>query len=275
MNCNLIIKITFFLTIAFMLSCGNKNSNPNTKCQELVDGIERQKNKLPCKIDEGISLTRLEYEDSTYSVWVEVDDKYYPFNSMDSLLQKRRKEILYDITVSEGQDRRNYELYVKYKIRMRLIFSGKNNQKQIDIIITPSEINEHLHSKADAYTKLKMLINCTRSKASEEVEGISEPVITLKDTTVYMTTTIDENIYDVTLLKENIVPSEIIAELRNINPKIIKFMADANCGFCYRVIGSCSKKSFDINFFSHEIMLNKIILETDAKTQLEIVESDE
>lgn len=270
-----IYRITSLLMIAFVLSCGSNSSKPDNRCQELVSEIAKLQGQLPRQIEEGISLVRAEYEDSTYSVWIEIDDNRYPFALMDSLLQKRRKEILDDITVSEGQDRHNYELYVDNNIRMRLIYCGKSSQKQIETTITPSEVNEYLHSKADAYSKLKMLINSTKNKASEEMEGMSEPVISLQDTTVYMTIALDENMYDVMSLKKAIEPIELMAEMRLVNPRLIKAMADANCGLCYRVIGSRSKKGFDINFYSHEILLNKIILEADTKTKSEIVESDE
>ena len=261
--------------MAFVQSCGNKNLKLDNRCQELVSEIAKLQGKLPRQIEEGISLVRAEYEDSTYSVWIEIDDNRYSFVLMDSLLQKRRKEILDDITVSEGQNRHNYELYVDNNIRMRLIYCGKLSRKQIETTITPSEVNEYLHSKADAYSKLKMLINSTKNKASEEMEGMSEPVISLHDTTVYMTIELDENMYDVMSLKDAIEPIELMAEMRLVNPRLIRYMADANCGLCYRVIGSRSKKGFDINFYSHEILLNKIILEADAKTKSEIVESDE
>ena len=261
--------------MAFLLSCGNKNSKIDNRCQELVNEIVKLQGQVPRQIEEGICLVRAEYEDSTYSIWIEIDDYRYPFALMDSLLQKCRKEILDDITVSEGQDRHNYELYVDNNIRMRLIYCGKSSRKQVETTITPSEINEYLHSKTDAYSKLKMLINSTKNKASEEIEGMSEPVISLQDTTVYMTIELDENMYDVMSLKGTIEPIELMAEMRLVNPKIIKYMADANCGLCYRVIGSRSKKGFDINFSSHEILLNKIIIEADTKTKSEIVESDE
>lgn len=261
--------------IAFMLSCRNKNSDTCKKCQELVDDVGRMKNQLPRKLYEGLCLTRVEYRDSTYSLWIEVDDKRYSFCSMDSLMQKRRNEILYDIIVSEGQDRHNYELYVEYNIRMRLIYSGKNDQKQIEFTITPSEINEYLHFKADAYSKLEMLINSTKPMVSEDVKGICDQAITLKDTIVYITITLDESIYDISELKNYTQPNELMAEMRLVNPKLIRYMADAKCGLCYRIIGSLSKKRFEININSKEILFNKIILEADAKMKSEIVESDE
>lgn len=272
------IHFAAIIVLMMTYSCSNKEVKSDNRCLELVQDIEKLQKQLPKQIEDGVTLVRAEYEDSVYSTWIEIDEKSTSFEEMSSMLEKRRKEILDDASVSEGHDRRNYEMYVDYNIRMRMVYCGKTSKKQIEFTITPSEINEALHSKADAYKRLQMLINSTKSVASESMEGMSTPNLTLKDSTVYMTIVLDENLYQIKGMsneEKEITKTEIMAEMRGVNPRLIRFMADANCSLCYCVIGSHSKKGFDIEISSNEILLNKIILDADEKTRSEIVESDE
>ena len=273
-----LIQFSVIIVLMMMYSCSHKDVRSDNRCLELVQDIEKLQEQLPRQIEDGMTLVRAEYKDSVYSTWVEIDEKGISLEKMSSMLEKRRKEILDDISISEGHDRRNYELYVEYKIRIRMVYCGKTGNKQIEFTITPSEINEALHSKADAYKRLQMLINSTKSVASENMEGISTPNLSLKDSTVYMTIILDEDLYEIKGMsneEKEITKTEIMAEMRGVNPKLIRFMADANCSLCYRVIGSHSKKGFDIEISSNEIFLNKVILDADEKTRSEIVESDE
>lgn len=269
------VQLTIVIVLLIVIcSCSNKKS----RCLELVQYVENLQKQLPKQIENGVTLVRAEYNDSVYSTWFEIDEKGISFEEMSSMLEKRRKEILDDASVSDGTDKHNYEMYVVYNIRMRLIYCGKTSHKQIESTITPSEINVALHTKADAYKKLQMLINSVKFMPSENIDGMGMPVITLKDSTVFITITLDENHYDVNRIsnedKEH-AKKDIMAEMRDINPKLIRFMAEANCGLCYRVIGSHSKNGFDIDISSSDIYLNKVILDTYEQTKSEIVESDE
>lgn len=275
---SLLIQFTVIIALTMTCSCSHKDVKSDNRCLELVQDIEKLQEQLPRQIEVGMTLVRAEYEDSVYSIWIEIDEKGITFEKMSSMLEKRRREILDDVSISEGHDRHNYEMYVEYNIRMRMIYCGKTSNKQIEFTITPSEINEALHSKANAYKRLQMLINSTKSVASESMEGMSTPNLSLKDSTVYMTIILDENLYEIKGMsneEKEITKTEIMAEMRGVNPRIIRFMADANCGLCYRVIGSHSRKGFDIEISSNEVFLNKVILDADEKTRSEIVESDE
>jgi hypothetical protein len=243
-----------------------------------VQDVENLQKQLPKQIEEGVTLVRAEYKDSVYSTWFEIDDKDISFEKMSSMLEKRRNEILDDVSLSDGTDRHNYEMYVEYNIRMRLIYCGKTSNKQIEFTITPSEINEALHTKADAYKKLQMLINSTKFIIADNDGSTSTPVIALKDSTVYITITVDEDYYNIngmSIEDKELAKTHIMADMRSLNPKLIRFMADANCSLCYRVIGSHSKVGLNIDISSNEIILNKVILDADEKIKSEIVESDE
>lgn len=276
-----ISQIQFAIVIVLLMvigSCANKETKNISRCLELVQDVENLQKQLPKQIVEGVTLVRAEYKDSVYSTWYEIDDKGISFEKMSSMLEKRRKEILDDVSVSDGTDRHNYELYVEYNIRMRLIYCGKTTHKQIEFTITPSEINEALHTKADAYKKLQMLINSTKFITADSNGSTSTPDIALKDSTVYITITIDEDHYNINGMgiedKEQ-AKSDIMAEMRSLNPKLIRYMADANCSLCYLVIGLHSKVESNIDISSSEIILNKVILDADEKLKSEIVESDE
>lgn len=264
--------------MTILLSCTQKETKRDNRWLELVQDIEKIQKQLPRQLEDGMTLVRAEYEDSIYSTWVEIDEKGISFEEMSGMLEKRRREILDDVSISEGNDRRNYEMYVEFNIRTRMVYYGKTSNKQIEFTITPSEINEALHSKADAYKRLQMLINSVKTAATESMEGMSTPVLFLKDSTVYITIKLDEDLYEIKGMnneEKEITKTEIMAEMRGVNPRLIRFMADANCSLCYRVIGSRSEKGFDIEISSNEVFLNKIILDADEKTRLEIVESDE
>lgn len=263
------------IEIIIVCSCENKsNMVINTRWPALVADVENIQKQLPRKMEDGIIWVRAEYEDSVYSIWVEVDEKQYSFTEMTNKIQERKKEILDDVSIAEGHDKYGYEMYVEHNVRMRLIYCGNKSKKQVEIVVTPSEINETLHTKIDAYKKLQALINSTNFIASENMNGMSQPVLTLKDSMVVMTIMLDETQHKIGEMSETekeFAKTEIMTEMRMINPRLIKFMADANCSFCYRVIGSCTQKGFDIIISSHEIFFNKVILEADKKTKSEIV----
>ena len=110
-----------------------------------------------------------------------------------------------------------------------------------------------------------------RPMATEKVKGMSDPIITLQDSTVFMTIALDDDMYDVMSLKDHASKDDIMEELQTVNPKLLRLMADAKCGYIYRVIGSRSKKGFDITFSPKEVLNNRQVLDS----KFEIVESDE
>lgn len=275
MNYRHFSKIHGVLALIFLLicfSCNNGNKPIQSKqSMKLVKDVESLQMELPRSIDKGIVLVKAEYVDSVYTLWIDVDDKVFSFEEMMKLGERRKREILSDASVSEGIEREHYEEYVVYNIRMRMILVGENSRKQTEFTITPSEINEALHTKADAYSKLQMLINSSKPKATEKVKGMSDPIITLQDSTVFMTIALDDDMYDVMSLKDHASKDDIMEELKTVNPKLLRLMADAKCGYIYRVIGSRSKKGFDITFSPKEVLNNRQVLDS----KFEIVESDE
>ena len=256
-----------------MLSCAGKA--PDTRYQPMVKEIEEIKKHLPYRLDDESCLINVEYEDSTFSQWFEIDDvRLYSLFLTDSLQQMFKKTTLfYTVSMSEGQNRHNYEIIVEQNIRIRSIYIGKNSQKQIEIIITPNEINESLHTQVDTNTRLSMLINFWNIMIPEDEEGVSRPIVTLKDSIVYLSFTIDENILSPTALKNNLDRSEIIMDICRADPRLIIYTAKEKCGLCYRFIGSQSKKIVDINFSSHEIWGYKNLIELSTE-DTEIVECD-
>lgn len=249
-----------FLFICF--SCNNgKKSILSKQSMKLVREVESLQMELPHSIDKGIVLFKAEYVDSVYTLWIDVDDTVFSFEEMMKLGERRKREILSDASVSEGTEREHYEEYVEYNIRMRMILVGEKSRKQTEFTITPSEISEALHTKADAYSKLQMLIYSSKSKATEKVKGMSDPIISLQDSNVFMTIALDDDMYDVMSLKDHVSRDDILEELQTVNPKLLRYMADAKCGYIYRVIGSRTKKGFDIAFSSKEILNNRQALD--------------
>lgn len=270
--------ITIMLVVPYSCISPNKNDEIDTRWQELVQDVNKIQEQIPQKIEEGMTLIKAEYTDSIYSTWIKIGEKNTSLEEMSRLLAKRRREILDDISVSDGHDRYCYEKYVEYNVRMRLIYCDKTSDKQIELTITPSEIDEALHSEADAYQRLRMHINRTKYVHSENTDGMSMPVVTLKDSTVYMDFTLDEDLYEINSMnneEKGTFKKEIMAEMRALSPKLIRFMADANCSFCYRIIGSNTKKRIVVEVSPNEIYINKVILDADDKIKSEIEKSDE
>lgn len=266
-------RVLAVLFLLLCMSCNNGNKPIELKrCMKLAREVELFESRLPIQIDEGIMLVKVEYVDSVYTTWMEVDDKAISFDEIKQLCKKRKKEIISDVTVSDGNDKSNYEMYVEYSISMRMIYFGKNSHQQTEFTITPSEIDEALNSKADAYSKLQMLLSCAKPQT---IEGMGVPILMLQDSIVYMTIELDENKYDIKALKETASPFDIMADLRGSNPKLIRYMAEAHCGLTYHIIGLRSQKGFDMYFTSNEILANKLLIDADVKTASEIVESDE
>lgn len=267
-------KMLLFSTMVLLLSCGNKTPGPDTRYQPFVKEVEEKKQRLPIKIADGFTQTNVEYKDSTYSVWLEVDDNRSTLASLDSLLQMYRKTLLYNAIMSEGQIRRNWEIYVENNIRIHIIYSRANYQNQVETIITPSEINECLHTIVDDYTKLKMFI-CRRNLMIQEKEngGVIGPVTSLKDSVIYISFISNEAIHDPIELKNNVNRTNLIENIFHFDPEMIIYAANANCGLCMRFIGSQSKKTADIYISPKEILKKKNLLVINAKKS-RIVESD-
>ena len=276
------MRYRFFLTLGIVfassllllcMSCnmGHRSHIQPKRWMKLSRELELLQDKLPRQIDKGIMLVKAEYIDSVYTTWMEVDDKIISFEDMMKLSERRKKEVICDASVAEGQERNNYEMYVEYNIRMRMVYVGKYSHKQTEFTVTPSEIDEALHTKLDAYSRLQNLIFSAKAKSSDDMEGTSDPILSLQDSIVYLTIALDESMYDVMSLKDSASANAIMEEMLEINPQLIRYMADAKCGFIYRVIGLNSKKGFDIDIPLRDVLYYKRVLDS----RFEIVESDE
>lgn len=269
--------IIVFIMVLVLFSCsGNKKPE---MYPDLIETVQKIQEGLPLTISEGLILSRVEYEDTLFTLQYEIDEKEFPFENLVKAKQNRKNLFLTTISASEGNERTGFEQCVSYNVSVNFYFIGKRSHKEMSIIVSPDEINDALNTKSNALDVLKILIDGERSSLPEKLgDGMTMTNIEIRDSMVYTTIVLDETNYSFDGLEESLedMKTEIRKSLRSdcIGMNLIKMIANVNYGLVYNYVGSVSGKTYNITFSPDEILLEKVIYDAEVKTASEIVECD-
>lgn len=269
--------IIVFIMVLVLFSCsGNKKPE---MYPDLIETVQKIQEGLPLTISEGLILSRVEYEDTLFTLQYEIDEKEIPFENLVKAKQNRKNLFLTTISASEGNERTGFEQCVSYNVSVNFYFIGKRSHKEMSIIVSPNEINDALNTKSNALDVLKILIDGERSSLPEKLgDGMTMTNIEIRDSMVYTTIVLDETNYSFDGLEESLedMKTEIRKSLRSdcIGMNLIKMIANVNYGLVYNYVGSVSGKTYNITFSPDEILLEKVIYDAEVKTASEIVECD-
>lgn len=269
--------IIVFIMVLVLFSCsGNKKPE---MYPDLIETVQIIQEGLPLTISEGLILSRVEYEDTLFTLQYEIDEKEFPFENLVKAKQNRKNLFLTTISASEGNERTGFEQCVSYNVSVNFYFIGKRSHKEMSIIVSPNEINDALNTKSNALDVLKILIDGERSSLPEKLgDGMTMTNIEIRDSMVYTTIVLDETNYSFDGLEESLedMKTEIRKSLRSdcIGMNLIKMIANVNYGLVYNYVGSVSGKTYNITFSPDEILLEKVIYDAEVKTASEIVECD-
>lgn len=269
------IKVVILVLVLFSCS-GNKKPE---MYPDLIGTVQKIQEGLPLTISEGLILSKVEYEDTLFTLQYEIDEKEFPFENLVKVKQNRKNLFLTTISASEGNERIGFEQCVSYNVSVNFYFIGKRSHKEMNIIVLPDEINDALNTKRNALDVLKIQIDGERSSLPEKIgDGMTMTNIEIRDSMVYTTIVLDETNYSFEGLEESLedMKTEIMKSLRSdrIGMNLIKMIANVNYGLVYSYVGSVSGKTYNITFLPDEILLEKVIYDAEVKTASEIVECD-
>lgn len=269
------IKVVILVLVLFSCS-GNKKPE---MYPDLIGTVQKIQEGLPLTISEGLILSKVEYEDTLFTLQYEIDEKEFPFENLVKVKQNRKNLFLTTISASEGNERIGFEQCVSYNVSVNFYFIGKRSHKEMNIIVLPDEINDALNTKRNALDVLKIQIDGERSSLPEKIgDGMTMTNIEIRDSMVYTTIVLDETNYSFEGLEENLedMKTEIRMSLRSdrIGMNLIKMIANVNYGLVYSYVGSVSGKTYNITFLPDEILLEKVLYDAEVKTASEIVECD-
>lgn len=269
------IKVVILVLVLFSCS-GNKKPEmyPN-----LIETVQKIQEGLPLTISEGLILSKVEYEDTLFTLQYEIDEKEFPFENLVKAKQNRKNLFLTTISASEGNERIGFEQCVSYNVSVNFYFIGKRSHKEMSIIVSQDEINDALNTKSNALDVLKIQIDGERSSLPEKLgDGMTMTNIEIRDSMVYTTIVLDETNYSFEGLEDSLedMKTEIRKSLRSdrIGMNLIRMIANVNYGLVYSYVGSVSGKTYNITFLPDEILLEKVIYDAEVKTASEIVECD-
>ena len=269
------IKAVIIVLVLFSCS-GNKKPE---MYPDLIETVQKIQEGLPLTISEGLILSRVEYEDTLFTLQYEIDEKEFPFENLVKAKQNRKNLFLTTISASEGNERTGFEQCVSYNVSVNFYFIGKRSHKEMIIIVSPDEINDALNTKRNALDVLKIQIDGEKNSLPEKLgDGMTMTNIEIRDSMVYTTIVLDETNYSFDGLEESLedMKIEIRKSLRSdrIGMNLIKMIANVNYGLIYSYVGSVSGKTYNITFSPDEILLEKVIYDAEVKTASEIVECD-
>ena len=270
------IKAVIIVLVLFSCS-GNKKPE---MYPDLIETVQKIQEGLPLTISEGLILSKVEYEDTLFTLQYEIDEKEFPFENLVKVKQNRKNLFLTTISASEGNERIGFEQCVSYNVSVNFYFIGKRSHKEMNIIVLPDEINDALNTKRNALDVLKIQIDGERSSLPEKIgDGMTMTNIEIRDSMVYTTIVLDETNYSFEGLEESLedMKTEIMKSLRSdrIGMNLIKMIANVNYGLTYSYVGSVSKKTYDIIFFPEEIQFENALNDARIKLASEFVECDE
>ena len=269
------IKAVIIVLVLFSCS-GNKKPE---MYPDLIETVQKIQEGLPLTISEGLILSKVEYEDTLFTLQYEIDEKEFPFENLVKAKQNRKNLFLTTISASEGNERIGFEQCVSYNVSVNFYFIGKRSHKEMSIIVSQDEINDALNTKSNALDVLKIQIDGERSSLPEKLgDGMTMTNIEIRDSMVYTTIVLDETNYSFDGLEESLedMKTEIRKSLRSdcIGMNLIKMIANVNYGLVYSYVGSVSGKTYNITFLPDEILLEKVLYDAEVKTASEIVECD-
>ena len=269
------IKAVIIVLVLFSCS-GNKKPE---MYPDLIETVQKIQEGLQLTISEGLILSKVEYEDTLFTLQYEIDEKEFPFENLVKAKQNRKNLFLTTISASEGNERTGFEQCVSYNVSVNFYFIGKRSHKEMSIIVSPDEINDALNTKSNALDVLKIQIDGEKSSLPEKIgDGMTMTNIEIRDSMVYTTIILDETNYSFEGLEENLedMKTEIRKSLRSdhIGMNLIKMIANVNYGLVYSYVGSVSGKTYKITFLPDEILLEKVLYDAEVKTASEIVECD-
>ena len=269
------IKAVIIVLVLFSCS-GNKKPE---MYPDLIETVQKIQEGLPLTISEGLILSKVEYEDTLFTLQYEIDEKEFPFENLVKAKQNRKNLFLTTISASEGNERTGFEQCVSYNLSVNFYFIGKRSHKEMSIIVSPDEINDALNTKSNALDVLKIQIDGEKSSLPEKLgDGMTMTNIEIRDSMVYTTIILDETNYSFEGLEDSLedMKTEIRKSLRSdrIGMNLIKMIANVNYGLVYSYVGSVSGKTYNITFLPDEILLEKVLYDAEVKTASEIVECD-
>lgn len=269
------IKVVILVLVLFSCS-GNKKPE---MYPDLIETVQKIQEGLPLTISEGLILSKVEYEDTLFTLQYEIDEKEFPFENLVKAKQNRKNLFLTTISASEGNERIGFEQCVSYNVSVNFYFIGKRSHKEMSIIVSQDEINDALNTKSNALDVLKIQIDGERSSLPEKLgDGMTMTNIEIRDSMVYTTIVLDETNYSFEGLEDSLedMKTEIRKSLRSdrIGMNLIRMIANVNYGLVYSYVGSVSGKTYNITFLPDEILLEKVIYDAEVKTASEIVECD-
>lgn len=256
------MKFLYFIVVcvamSLTLSCnGNKKSGLHP---DLMESVRKIQQKLPVKIEEGNIATKLEYTDTLLTYYYEIDENIIPFDDLVRAKHYQKYHFLNMIFESKDLVRVGLEQCVLYNVGIKYILTGKHSHKEMSFVVSPLEIKQALDGKSNPNEALRRYVDMERNSMPEELaKGISITNVDLKDGKVCYTVTIDENIYDFSMIKKSHddFKDEIKQSLNSSDEDVISFknyLSNSNCSLTYRYVGNLSGDSFDITFTPNELM---------------------
>lgn len=150
-----IFASAFFLAIVcgIILSCSHHEAIP--RCYELEADVERMKSELPKVLEPGVTLTNIEYEDTTYTMWYEVDESVIPFEDYIKIKDESKALVLDSLYFADGETRANWYKFLDYHITCKYVMIGKQSQKKVIQTITLQEMKAALNAVVDSTDIIK------------------------------------------------------------------------------------------------------------------------
>lgn len=131
-----------------ILSCSQHETIPHS--YELEADVERIKRELPKVLESGVTLTNVEYKDTTYTMWYEIDENAIRFEDYIKVKDESKAIMLDRLYYADGETKDNWYRYLDYHVTCKYVMIGKHSHKEVVQTITPQEIKKALNTVVDS-----------------------------------------------------------------------------------------------------------------------------
>lgn len=243
---NIVSSITLMMII--LVSCAK------SKVQQLKDNISQFNTE--CPVHAGIGdLQYVSYDEKAnmvtfnFVIDADYDDLFDGFgiNKNDALP-----------LLTTNQMKPMVEMLVDVDAGLEFIYKSSVRDEQIKVVFTPDELKEANNSgKSNEQSYEEYVANIVAQNNQqcpvEIEEGITMTGVSDDGSSIIFQCEIDENLYDLDVIKENI--SELKREMLNDNlvKSGGKILSSANRSLIYRYIGSISGETLDVRLTPAEL----------------------
>ncbi len=256
-----IMVVTLMLS-ALMYSCDNKRTSVDNRCPMLIEKAEYYNAQVASGTKEGPMgmNVRVEYVDSVYRIIQIVDENLIPVEKLKLFYENQKPNMIAMISSASGQERRECQQMVAYRVTFEHIVKSKNTGKVIvRTTMTPDEIADALSHRTSRLDELRTYVATQKATLPRVIEiGYIMNDISCLDGVVNIDIIVDESVikFDESMKFKTMSRPDLAVTLGDLTVGLTFWgvAAMVPAGIDFHFIGSNGNRDMHITFSKSEVV---------------------